>query len=83
MSLLSLINEAFPKNRDPDAGVFVSTRGGGIFAGAIKHCDDRGMLLDTPNGVVLVIPRSVVAISDKRDALEVRPEQTTPSLGRT
>jgi hypothetical protein len=70
MSLLSMINETFPMNRAAEGGVFVSTRGGGVYAGAIKHCDDRAMVLDTPNGVVLVIPRSIVAISDKRDALE-------------
>ena len=69
MSLLTLINESFPRNRDPDGGVFVWTRGGGILSGRIKQCDNRGLILETAAGVVLVIPRSVVAISDRREAL--------------
>ena len=76
MSLLSMINETFPTNRDPAGGVFVSTRGGAIYAGRVKQCDDRGMVLETPAGVVLVIPRSVVAIADNRDALD--PKVSSP-----
>jgi hypothetical protein len=73
MSLLSMINETFPRNREPDGVVFVWTRRGDVFAGRVRQCDNRGMVLDTPNGVVLLIPRAIVAISDRREALQPGP----------
>lgn len=69
MSLLGLINESFPANREPGREIYVWTRGGAILAGNVRQCDNRGIVLDTPRGTVLVFPRSVVAISDRRDAL--------------
>jgi len=69
MSLNSLINDTFPGNRAPDGRVFVWTRRGEILAGKVRQCDDRGLVLDTAQGTVLIVTRSIVAISDKREAL--------------
>jgi len=76
MSLLTLINDAFPGNRTPNTQVFVSTRGGGLFIGRIKQCDNRGLVLETAAGVVLLMPRSIIAISDRREALGRVPPET-------
>lgn len=70
MSLLSLINDTFPTNRAPEGELHVWTRRGDILTGRIKQCDDRGLVLDTARGTILVMPRSVVAISDRREALK-------------
>lgn len=69
MSLLALINETFPQNRQPDGAVVVWTRGGGVLTGRVRHCDNRGLVLDTAGGAVLVIPRSIIAIAQNRDAI--------------
>lgn len=70
MSLLSLINEVFPANRAPGAELFVWTRRGDILSGHVRQCDDRGMVLETARGTVLVLARSLVAIADRREALK-------------
>ena len=65
-TLSSLISEIF---KDRDAPVFVRTAGN-IYGGKVARWDDRGVVLDSGTTVIVIPHQSIIAVSDKRTALD-------------
>jgi hypothetical protein len=78
MSMMSRFQELFPASRAEGGQLYLKTRDG-IVAGRITHMDDTGLVIDTGRGIVFVLKRALVAISDRRDALEGWRKPNTPA----
>ena len=65
-TLSSLIAETFT---DRNASVFVRTAGN-IYGGKVVRWDERGVVLDSGTGVIVIPHQSIIALSDKRTVLD-------------